>query len=87
MKTQPNDPISQVLHKDGSPLTNSRQHKNSGVLVGLTKREYFMSLAIQGLCANSNYSPNEIKNGACVDIAEAAIYIVDAAINALNDNP
>lgn len=57
------------------------------VSTGLTKREYFMAMAIQGLCANSSYSHNEIKNGACVDIAEAALYVVDAVINALNDNP
>lgn len=81
MKTEPND-FAYATPEAGTDSFSTWQGQT-----GLTKREYFMAMAIQGLCANTNYSPNEIKNGACVDISEAAIYVVDAAINALNDNP
>lgn len=44
---------------------------------GLTKREYFAGLAMQGLAARGAYIPT-------VNAAEAAVKMADALIEALN---
>lgn len=44
---------------------------------GLTKREYFSAMALQGLLANVNHSRNPVH-------AEDAVFLADALINALN---
>jgi hypothetical protein len=46
---------------------------------GLTKREYFAAIAMQGLCAgtNSHFAPEMY--------AEYSVKYADALINALND--
>lgn len=48
---------------------------------GLTKREYFAGLAMQGLCVNKKTS--EIKQGECVDIAELSLIIADELLKQL----
>ena len=48
---------------------------------GLTKREYFAGLAMQGLCVNKITS--EIKQGECVDIAELSLLIADELLKQL----
>lgn len=45
-------------------------------VLGLTKREYFAAMAMQGLCADDH--PKAIK---------MAVHIADALINALNEKP
>ena len=45
---------------------------------GLTKREYFAAMALQGLLANSSHSRNPIH-------AHDAVQLADALINALNE--
>lgn len=51
---------------------------------GLTKREYFIAMAMQGLCVGKKIG--ELKQGECVDVAEAAVLIADALIYEI-DNP
>jgi hypothetical protein len=51
--------------------------------LGLTKREHFAALAMQGLCVGKK--TNDIMTGQCVDIANEAVEIADALIAALNE--
>ena len=70
MKTEPNEPINPCVIKGYECDTDVH---------GLTKREYFAALAMQGLCANPdflNYTP--------YDIAVYAVIRADALISALN---
>lgn len=74
MKTNPNHPISPVElgHKDFEMLADSY-----GKYGGLTKREYFAAMAIQGLLV----APNKTKLSM---LAEDAVSMADALITALN---
>lgn len=60
---------------------------------GLTKREYFAALAMQGLCATFSGSPNAERQAEKVGktlsetMAIYAVDVADALINALNDKP
>ena len=47
--------------------------------LGLTKREYFAAMAMQGMCANSDYTHNSQSA-----IAEWSVKQADALIEALN---
>lgn len=71
MKTNPNDPA------HPTPYTNQDGTIQYDVYLGLTKREYFTALAIQGLCAN-------VESASIADIALSAVKIADALIEALN---
>jgi hypothetical protein len=77
--TNGNDPI--------DPIIGSIGHEDFGGkgvymnTTGLTKREYFAAMAMQGLCANTaayNYY-DDFK-----DVAAAALQNADALIEALN---
>ena len=68
MKTNPNDTAHPVTENNG--------------LYGLTKREYFAAMALQGLCVGKSHK--DIMSGQCVDIAQEATEIADALIEALN---
>jgi hypothetical protein len=83
-KTKPNDPIEwrhytpTMTSKDG---TFYEDHN-----AGLTKREYFAGLAMQGMLANS-YSNDFIQTLSQAnryDIAELAVEQADALIELLN---
>lgn len=55
--------------------------------LGLTKREYFSGLAMQGLLAKEGWSDrivSEKSNALITGIAEASIIAADALIEALN---
>ena len=60
---------------------------------GLTKREYFAAMALQGLCATFSGSPNAERQAEKVGktlsetMAIYAVDVADALINALNDKP
>jgi hypothetical protein len=72
-QTKGNDPIS---------ATQEYHSKNFGVVLaktGLTKREYFAAMAMQGMCANPDYT----RNSPSV-IAEWSVKQADALIEALN---
>lgn len=70
MQTTPHDPA--------FPQDNYFDEQLTGQIPGLTKREYFASLALQGLLA----SPKPL-NGA-EDIADIAVMMADALIKSLN---
>ena len=60
---------------------------------GLTKREYFAAMALQGLCATFSGSPNAERQAEKVGktlsetMAIYAVDVADALINALNEKP
>lgn len=57
---------------------------------GLTKREYFAAVAMQGICAGSGGAGKYTVNGGWYrpdTIANAAVEIADALIEALNKTP
>lgn len=64
-ETKPNEPI------------NTIEYNNNYIYTGLTKREYFAAMAMQGLLANygSSYS---------VQNTMEAVYMADALIEELN---
>lgn len=53
----------EAIHPDPDP---SNPFYNDA-LPGLTKREYFAAIALQGLCANGNIHELEIKAVICAD--------------------
>ena len=64
-----------------NPLHSIVPHKtNYSDSPGLTKREYFAALAMQGMCS---YMP-EFAQSHAEKISETAIQIADALIEALN---
>ena len=56
---------------------------NSHLQEGLTKREYFAALAIQGIYANQNY--NATQEFHFTNAAQDAVKQADALIKALNN--
>jgi len=60
---------------------------------GLTKREYFAAMALQGICSTFSGSPNAERQAEKVGktlsetMAVYAVDVADALINALNDKP
>jgi hypothetical protein len=75
MKTNPNEPI----NIDGKGFWNDEMNKTHGG-VGLTKREYFAGLAMQGLSAWGN----ENVVVPLKDIAELSVKYADTLIEELN---
>lgn len=72
MKTDPNDTAYPIV------VTKDRETE---IGQGLTKREYFAAMAMQGFCANANVFSN-LKDTAIWAVKEA-----DALINELNKTP
>lgn len=58
-------------------LADDRVHQ--GMLGGLTKREYFSALILQGILSNSN-----LNSPPTTEHTEGAVIIADALIKALN---
>ena len=60
---------------------------------GLSKREYFSAMALQGICATFSGSPNAERQAEKVGktlsetMAIYAVDVADALINALNEKP
>jgi hypothetical protein len=79
MKTNSNDPINAVVNSHGFPsLKNAVIDNSNEQLIGLTKREIFAAMAMQGLMANID--PVNHKDY----IAENSVKIADALIKELN---
>jgi hypothetical protein len=76
METNPNDPASPV-----TPEINPRDPELSAYF-GLTKLEAFTMAAMQGLCAPYYQGLNPTKPK---EIAESAVFIAKATIEALNN--
>ena len=49
-----------------------------GTVIGLTKREYFTAMAMQGLLSGADYNP------ALMDLTKQSVEIADALIDELN---
>lgn len=80
MKTNPNEPInpSEVqINTDNGDVHQNCIANGVRTASGLTKREYFTALAMQGLCAN-------VESESIADIASSSVKIADALIKALN---
>jgi hypothetical protein len=67
MKKKPNEPIHTI------------EYNNNYISNGLTKREYFAVMALQGIIANKDGLDIEIKR-----IVESAVDTADALIEELN---
>ena len=74
--TQGNEPVTPHL------TYNVSSGQPNGLKEGLTKREYFAAMAMQGMCANQPFLNN--LNAEPSQVAAACIEIADALINALN---
>lgn len=80
MKTEPNEPINPIVvtnynHESGQSFIDDKYQ-------GLTKREHFAGLAMQGLLAcNATYDGKTIARS---ELAEDALGFADALISALN---
>ena len=81
-------------------MTNAKDlinptYSQSGVKLnkGLTKREYFAAMALQGICSTFSGSPNAERQAEKVGktlsetMAIYAVDVADALINALNEKP
>lgn len=79
--TNANDPINTVVeHTDGSTM------RLSCTEIGLTKRECFAAIALQGLLASfTQKSAIGAWNNETKETAEASVNFADALINALNE--
>lgn len=87
MKTKPNHPSTPIANLHGSPSTFSYVTQNEEMTIGLTKREHFAGLAMQGLL--SIYDDNEmnptVPNEANVKyMAALSVKAADALIAELN---
>ena len=77
-------PINVVRGSDGVPFSNSDKIteqwiEQSDLLTGLTKREYFAAMAMQGICAN----PTNMIKPFAKPIAKVAIEIADELLKQL----
>jgi len=67
--TNANDPINVIIHPVSGECENG----------GLTTREYFAAMAMQGYCANM-HTPHQDAN----HVAEYAVQVADSLIKHLN---
>ena len=72
---------------------DSIHNSEQGVQDGLSKREYFAAMALQGICATFSGSPNAERQAEKVGktlsetMAIYAVDVADALIKALNEKP
>lgn len=82
MKTKPND-VAYPSHEGISEKTPGMRIDMTGG--GLTKREYFAGLAMQGsICANDHSHPNWMTKENAAEHAKSAVMLADALIEELN---
>ena len=62
------------------PIDGSHQGLHPQTIIGLTIREYFAAMAMQGLCQGYFDKQNDIRPA---EIAEASVFIADALLNEL----
>lgn len=77
-ETKANEPINAML---GFKAENIESMDTAGILYGLTKREYFSAMAMQGEMAAGG---SDFSTAHCAHIAEISVTMADALINALN---
>ena len=73
-------PIAAIVNENGAPMHHNEVGIREGCLTGLTKREYFAAMAMQGfISAGVNGMPSD------EEIALLAVHYSDALLNALED--
>lgn len=77
IKTDPTDPINVIVETTTDPYGGSRMECIRG---GLTKREYFAAMSMQGFLANTENSYRSLKS-----IANSSVEIAEELIKALNN--
>jgi hypothetical protein len=82
--TNPNDPA--FPETEGHPDKENPLYMVYRFREGLTKREYFAAMALQGLCARSA-DQNIVINGITLPYDRAAITIADSLIAELSKEP
>lgn len=89
--TNGNDPIHEVKNANGTTMAgnfDTNEWRNAtNPFLGLTKREYFAAMAMQGLFANPEYVKvlrNISEPGRHQSIAETSVAAADALITSLN---
>ena len=88
MKTDGNDPITAIKDVGFNVDTESIAFDPSKAdfkvsFAGLTKREHFAALAMQGMLP-ATFSPNGLQGGTADALADYAVKVADALIEALN---
>lgn len=73
IKNQPAFPVEVSVDENGN-FRGSQTSNFSGFEMGLTKREYFAAMAMQGLVSNlhGTYNPTSLANQ-CVGLADALL--------------
>ena len=84
MKTQPNDPINPTPIAGGDNGIVSAEIIST-TFPGLTKREYFAAMAMQGLLSFPRDPSNVDKNNVGGVFAKSAVKFADALIKELNN--
>jgi len=83
MKTESNDPIypCEVGYEKGERMAARQISNTTEEVIGLTKREYFAAMAMQGILANDRIVN---KNESGEKIAHDSVYMADILIKELN---
>lgn len=73
-----NQPINPIVNNDGFCTSFENLKQPDGGAIGLTKREYFAGLAMQGLISNSRVNINDVDNiKACIKVADELLKQLD----------
>lgn len=89
MKTYGNHPTKQCVHQNGdvfllSEFSNPKDDPNNYYALGLTKREHFAAMAMQGMLHRGGMTEHGVISQAPDTIAMLAVNQADALIEALN---
>lgn len=84
-----NDPINEVKNANGTTMTGNDETNEwrnvTNPFLGLTKREYFAAMALQGILAsNPNYLWGNVDRPIPASVAAEATQYADALITSLN---
>lgn len=87
MKTNPNEPINPMFNSEGFPgyISNVMPDSDKQYSSGLSKREYFAAMAMQGVLAGHyEYFTGNADVSVPSEIAKYAVFNADALIEELN---
>ena len=74
-------PINPIFNNNG--FFTHESHIKDSLLIGLTKREYYAGLALQGICSNQEFLKN--LNGESNLVIKACIEIADELLKQLDN--
>ncbi len=88
MSTDPNDPINPVTKYDSQRYEGGQRSVNPHLAGGLTKREYFAVMALQGILANGYMLETSVQSGQLggetLKVHRIAVDAADSLIRELN---